>query len=38
MSQIAAIFGSDNDQEILTSLYLIANVSVKPTFGLVAGC
>lgn len=27
MSQISAIFGTDDDQEILTSLYLIANVS-----------
>jgi hypothetical protein len=29
MSQISAIFGTDDDQEILTSLYLIANVSEK---------
>lgn len=27
MSQISAIFGTDDDDEILTSLYLIANVS-----------
>ena len=26
MSQISAIFGTDSDEEILTSLYLIANV------------
>lgn len=29
MSQISAIFGTDNDEEILDSLYLIANVSPK---------
>lgn len=28
MSQITAIFGTDNDDEIMTSLYLIANVGV----------
>lgn len=27
MSHISAIFGTDDDQEIMTSLYLIANVS-----------
>lgn len=27
MSQISAIYGTDNDSEILNSLYLIANVS-----------
>ena len=27
MSQISSIFGTDDDDEILTSLYLIANVS-----------
>lgn len=28
MSQISAIFGTDDDQEILKSLYIIANVSL----------
>lgn len=28
MSQISAIFGTDNDDEIMNSLYLIANVSI----------
>lgn len=33
MSQISAIFGSDDDGEILNSLYIIANVSlVNPIF------
>lgn len=27
MSQISAIFGTDDDDEILNSLYIIANVS-----------
>lgn len=27
MSHISAIFGTDNDSEIMNSLYLIANVS-----------
>ena len=29
MSQISAIYGTDDDSEIMNSLYLIANVSVN---------
>lgn len=36
MSQISAIFGTDDDQEILTSLYLIANVCAMSPFVSVA--
>lgn len=32
MSHISAIFGTDDDQEILNSLYLIANVRETFTY------
>jgi hypothetical protein len=36
MSRVTAIFGTDDDEEILESLYLIANVRIS--FSLATGC
>lgn len=36
MSQISAIFGTDDDEAILNSLYLIANV--RPSFSICTSC
>lgn len=35
MSHISAIFGSEDDQEILDSLYTIANVGFLPKFEII---
>lgn len=35
MSQISAIYGTDDDEEIMNSLYLIANVSFTYKYQIV---